>query len=136
MFGAVKKEMKTKKFDVAILSAAPADYTIQPSKTKIKSDKSSLIIKLHRAPKIIDNIKKIQNDIFLVGFKAETNVSRQQLINAAMKKLCESNSDIIIANDIGTKYQKNPQMNQVLVVDKSGKVIDSGKNTKLGISKF
>lgn len=136
MFDVVKREMKSKKFDVAILSAAPADYTTQPSKTKIKSDKPSLIIKLQRAPKIIDNIKKIQKDIFLVGFKAETNVSRQQLIDSAKKKLRESNSDIIIANDIGTKYQKNPQMNQVLVVDKSGKVIDSGKSTKLGISKF
>lgn len=136
MFGMVKKEMKARKFDVAILSAAPADYTTKPSKTKIKSDKPSLVIKLERAPKIIDSIKKIQKDIFLVGFKAETNVSRKQLIESAKKKLHESSSDIIIANDIGEKYQKNRELNQVLIVDKTGKITDSGRKTKLGISKF
>lgn len=136
MFDAVKKEMKSKKYDIAILSAAPADYTTTPSKTKIKSDKASLTVKLQRAPKIIDSIKKMQKDIFLVGFKAETNVSRNQLVESAKKKLKESSSDIIIANDIGTKYQKNRELNQVLIVDKFGKVTDSGKNTKLGISKF
>lgn len=136
MFDAVKKEMKSKKFDIAILSAAPADYTTTPAKSKIKSNKPSLTIKLHRAPKIIDNIKKLQKDIFLVGFKAETNISRQQLIQLARQKMQESNSDMIIANDIGVKYQKNREQNQVYVMDRSGKIRDSGRKNKLEISKF
>jgi phosphopantothenoylcysteine decarboxylase / phosphopantothenate---cysteine ligase len=136
MFDAVKKEMKGKKFDIAILSAAPADYTTTPVKSKIKSNKPSLTIKLHRAPKIIDHIKKLQKDIFLVGFKAETNISRQQLIQLARKKMQESDSDMIIANDIGVKYQKNREQNQVYVIDRSGKITDSGRKNKLEISKF
>lgn len=136
MFDAVKKEMKSKKFDIAILCAAPADYTTTPSKTKIKSDRSSLTIKLQKAPKIIDHIKKIQKNIFLVGFKAETNVSRQKLVESARKKLQTSNSDIIIANDIGIQYQKNRELNQVLIVDRSGAITDSGRKKKNEISKF
>lgn len=136
MFDAVKKELKAKKFHVAILSAAPADYTTTPIKSKIKSDKPSITIKLKKAPKIIDNIKKIQEDIFLVGFKAETNISRQKLIESAKKKLKNSRSDLIIANDIGSKYQKNQQLNQVLIIDKSGKIIDSGRKNKQEISKL
>lgn len=136
MFDAVKKEMKSKKFDIAILCAAPADYTTTPSKTKIKSDRSSLTIKLQKAPKIIDHIKKIQKDVFLVGFKAETNVSRQKLVESARKKLQTSNSDIIIANDIGIQYQKNRELNQVLIVDRSGAITDSGRKKKNEISKF
>ena len=136
MFDAVKKEMKNKKFDIAILSAAPADYTTTPAKSKIKSNKPSLTIKLYRAPKIIDNIKKLQKDIFLVGFKAETNLTRQQLIQSAKKKLKESNSDLIIANDIGVQYQKNRELNHVLIVDKSSKIADSGRKKKNEISKF
>ena len=136
MFGAVKKEMKSKRFDIAILSAAPADYTTTPARSKIKSNKPSLTIKLYRAPKIIDNIKKLQKDIFLVGFKAETNISRQQLIQLARKKMQESNSDMIIANDIGVKYQKNREQNQVYIIDRSGKITDSGRKNKLEISKF
>lgn len=136
MFDAVKKEMKSKRFDIAILSAAPADYTTTPARSKIKSNKPSLTIKLYRAPKIIDNIKKLQKDIFLVGFKAETNISRQQLIQLARKKMQESNSDMIIANDIGVKYQKNREQNQVYIIDRSGKITDSGRKNKLEISKF
>ncbi|MBM3904566.1 MAG: bifunctional phosphopantothenoylcysteine decarboxylase/phosphopantothenate--cysteine ligase CoaBC [Thaumarchaeota archaeon] len=136
MFDAVKKELKSRKFDVAILSAAPADYTTTPAKSKIKSDKASITIKLQRAPKIIDIIKKIQKDIFLVGFKAETNISRKKLIDLAKEKLKKSDSDIIIANDIGIKYQKNPEQNSVIILDKSGKITDSGRKKKEEISKF
>ena len=131
-----EKELKTKKFDIAILSAAPADYTATPVKSKIKSDKPSLTIKLQKAPKIIDGVKKLQKGIFLVGFKAETDISKTKLIASARKKIQESDSDMIIANDIGVKYQKNRELNQVLIVDKSGKVTDSGRKNKSEISKF
>jgi phosphopantothenoylcysteine decarboxylase/phosphopantothenate--cysteine ligase len=137
MCDVVKKQMSIKKFDIVILSAAAADYTIsKPSKSKIKSTKKNIIIKLQRAPKIIEQIKKMQKDVFLVGFKAEANVSKKTLINSAIKKLKEANADIIIANDIGDKYQKNPDINEVFVVDRSGKTISSGRKTKLSISKF
>ncbi|MBI5146928.1 MAG: bifunctional phosphopantothenoylcysteine decarboxylase/phosphopantothenate--cysteine ligase CoaBC [Thaumarchaeota archaeon] len=135
MFDAVKKEMK-KKFDIVVLLAAASDYTTQKAKSKIKSTKKELVIKLHRAPKIIDHIKKIQPDVFLVGFKAETDISKKSLIESARKKLRESNADMIIANDIGYKYQKDPQYNEVLIVDRSGKVISSGRKKKVEISKF
>ncbi|MEX2348694.1 MAG: bifunctional phosphopantothenoylcysteine decarboxylase/phosphopantothenate--cysteine ligase CoaBC, partial [Nitrosopumilaceae archaeon] len=103
MHDAVKKEMK-QKFDIVILAAAVSDYTPEkPSKSKIKSVPNKILIKLKRAPKIIDMIKKIQKDVFLVGFKAETNTSREKLINEARKKLKESKADLIVANDIGLK---------------------------------
>ncbi|HSA97975.1 MAG TPA: phosphopantothenoylcysteine decarboxylase, partial [Candidatus Nitrosotenuis sp.] len=136
MFGVVKKEMKDRKFDIVILSAAAADYTTQKSKSKIKSTNEVLMIKLQKAPKIIDHIKKIQPDVFLVGFKAETDISRKSLIEYARKKLRESNADIIVANDIGAKYQKDPQYNEVFIIDSSRKVISSGRKKKTEISKF
>jgi phosphopantothenoylcysteine decarboxylase/phosphopantothenate--cysteine ligase len=136
MFDTVKKEMRSKKFDIAILSAAPADYTTTPVKSKIKSDKESLVIKLQKAPKIIDNIKKIQKGIFLVGFKAETDISRQKLVELAKKKMKESDSDMMVANDIGVRYQKNRELNEVIILDKSGKTVSSGRKNKGEISKF
>jgi len=135
MFDAVKKEMK-KKYDIVILSAAASDYTTHKAKSKIKSTNRNLIIKLQRAPKIIDHIKKMQPDVFLVGFKAETDISKKSLIESARKKLRESDADMIIANDIGYKYQKDPQYNEILIVDRSGKVISSGRKKKIEISKF
>jgi phosphopantothenoylcysteine decarboxylase/phosphopantothenate--cysteine ligase len=136
MFSAVKKELEQKRFDVAILAAAASDYTTTPSRTKIKSTQKELIIKLRRAPKIIDHVKKIQSDIFLVGFKAEADVSKKVLVASAMKKIRESGADLVIANDVGARYQKNPELNEVLIVDRDGKVVSSGRQKKLKISKF
>jgi len=129
MFDAVKKEMK-KKFDVVILAAAASDYTVENySSSKIKSSQKSLVIKLKQAPKIIDHIKKWQKNVFLVGFKAETNLSKKKLEESARKKLRESKADLIIANDIGIKYQKNPDFNEILLVN-SGKAVSSGWKRK------
>jgi phosphopantothenoylcysteine decarboxylase/phosphopantothenate--cysteine ligase len=133
MFDVVKKELKNK-FDIVIMAAAISDYI--PSKKKIKSSKTNLSISLKKAPKIINEIKKIQKNILLVGFKAETNVTNTQLIKSAKKKLKESSSDIIIANDIGTsRYKKNSQNNQIIIVD-SKKNIISGWMKKEKIAKI
>ena len=121
---AVKLELK-KKFDIVIMAAAVADYvpTIQ-SKNKIKSSKSNMTISLKKAPKIIDQIKKYQKNVLLVGFKAETNLTKNQLIKSAEKKLKESSADMIIANDIGSiRYKKNPQKNQVIIVDSNKNIV-------------
>ncbi|MEX0764566.1 MAG: bifunctional phosphopantothenoylcysteine decarboxylase/phosphopantothenate--cysteine ligase CoaBC, partial [Nitrosopumilaceae archaeon] len=136
MHDAVKKEMK-QKFDIVILAAAVSDYTPEkPSKSKIKSVPNKILIKLKRAPKIIDMIKKIQKDVFLVGFKAETNTSREKLINEARKKLKESKADLIVANDIGLKkYKENLDYNNVIVVD-AKKIIQAGWKKKLEIARF
>ena len=136
MFDAVRKEMK-QKFDIVILAAAVSDYTPERSnKTKIKSIPNKILIRLERSPKIIDIIKKIQKDVFLVGFKAEANTSREKLINEARKKLKESKADLIVANDIGLrKYKEKSDYNNVIVVDMK-KEIQTGWKKKLEIIRF
>lgn len=136
MLNAVKTELK-KKFDIVIMTAAVADYIpTNPSKKKIKSSKDKIEISLKKAPKIIDQIKKLQKNVLLVGFKAETNLTKNQLIKSAQKKLKESSSDMIVANDIGSsRYKKNPQNNQVIIVD-TEKVVMSKWMNKQKIAKF
>ena len=136
MLNAVKTELK-KKFDIVIMTAAVADYIpTNPSKKKIKSSKNEIKISLKKAPKIIDQIKKLQKNVLLVGFKAETNLTKNQLIKSAQKKLKESSSDMIVANDIGSsRYKKNPQNNQVIIVD-TEKVVMSKWMNKQKIAKF
>ena len=132
---AVRVEMK-KRFDIVILAAATSDYVVEnPSKKKIKSDLDKIILKLKRTPKIINEIKKIQKDVFLVGFKAETDVSKKELIDAARKKLKESHADIIVANDIGITYQKDPAKNNVIIVDAQNQSV-SGWKDKEKIARF
>ena len=131
MFDAVKKELQ-KKYDIVIMAAATSDYTPQnPSKSKIKSDKKSLVIRLKKTPKIIDIVKKYQKNTLLVGFKAETNLSKNALIKSAKMKIKETGADMIIANDIGKKYQKNTNYNQIIVVDDKKSIISGWKKKEM-----
>ena len=136
MFLAVKNEMK-KKFDVVIMAAAPADYTPEkPSRAKIKSTQQKINVKLTRVPKIIDHVKKLQKDVFLVGFKALARVSKKKLENEARRKMKECGADLMVANDVGaSRYRKNPENNEVLIVD-SKKVQASGWKKKEKIAKL
>jgi phosphopantothenoylcysteine decarboxylase/phosphopantothenate--cysteine ligase len=136
MADAVKKEMK-KRFDVVIMSAAAADYTPEKQNhRKIKSKNSKVVIKLRKVPKIIEQVKKKQKDVFLVGFKAETNLSKSALVREARKKIAETGADLIIANDIGSqRYKGNPQNNEVILVD-SKKTFSSGWKKKEKIAKL
>ena len=56
-------------------------------------------------------------------------MTKSQLIKSAEKKLKESSADIIIANDIGlTKYKKNPQNNQVIIVNSENNIVSKWMN--------
>ena len=135
MSNAIKKEMK-QKFDIVILAAAASDYTPEePKRTKLDSDLLRISLKLKRVPKMINQIKKIQSDVFLVGFKAEANVSKKDLISKAREKMNQSGCDLVIANDIGTKYKKNPEYNNVIAVN-SKTAIESGWKSKSKVVKF
>jgi len=96
-----------------------------------------MTVKLVRVPKIIDSVKKLQKeDVFLVGFKALARVSKKELENEARRKMKECGADLMVANDVGaTRYRKNPENNEVLIVD-SKKVQASGWKSKEKIAKF
>ena len=135
MFNEVKKQMK-KKFDIIILAAAASDYIPKNQYSKkIKSTRNSLTVELKKAPKIIDHIKKLQKDAFLIGFKAETDISKKELVIRGKQKLRDSKADMIIANDIGKKYFKDTRYNELLIVD-SKTVVTIGRNKKERIAKL
>jgi len=136
MSEALKKEMR-QKWDIVILAAAVSDYTPEkPSKTKLDSDLSRISLKMRKVPKMINDIKKIQKDVFLVGFKAETGISKEQLIKKAREKIVQADCDLVIANDIGTKrYKENSGYNNVISVDLKN-TTESGWKEKSKVAKF
>ena len=79
------------------------------------------------------DIKNIHKGI-LIGFKAEANVSKKELVSRARKKLKESDADLMVANDIGSRYN-NSDYNEVFLVD-SKNVVKTGRKTKAKIVKI
>ncbi|MDD3087192.1 MAG: phosphopantothenoylcysteine decarboxylase [Candidatus Omnitrophica bacterium] len=98
------KELRLKKYDIALHSAAVSDYrpAVVVSK-KINSGLRNLKISLGPTPKIIDIFKKIQPDIFLVGFKFEPHASRPQLLKESQKQIVASGADLVVANTTAAK---------------------------------
>jgi phosphopantothenate-cysteine ligase len=97
----VKKELKTKKYDVVINLAAVSDY--KPKKTytqKIKSGQKGFCIELVPTPKIISLIKRYDPKVFLIQFKLEASKSKRQLIEEAYRDLLKNNSDLVVANNL------------------------------------
>ena len=87
-------------YDIFISSAAVSDFEVVQRKNKKIDSKSSLSIDLKPTLKIIRQIKKVNPNIFLVGFKAEFNITRKELINRAKKQIFDAGTDIVVANDV------------------------------------
>ena len=106
--------------DVFVSAAAVSDFTVEKNSEKQDkiSSKEDLTLYLKKAPKIINIIKEINPNIFLVGFKAEYNVSDEELISLAHKKMESSGADLMIANDVSIKGAGfGSDKNQVIIVD-------------------
>lgn len=104
MDAAVRSEMRRRKFDIVVMAAAAADYTVRsPRASKIKSAAKSLTIRLVRAPKIIDSARAAQPGALLVGFKAEAGVGQGELEKRALSRMRRAGADMMVANLVGTR---------------------------------
>ncbi len=105
-------ELRTKKYDLMIHSAAVSDYLPKTKfKGKIGSCKKFLNLKLTPAPKLINLIKEIDPAITLVGFKYEPNSPKSRLLGLANKLLKNSGADLVVAN---TSTQKGRYLAYIL----------------------
>lgn len=107
--------------DIFISAAAVSDFTpekpFEENPNKISS-KTDYTLKLRPTPKIIENVKKFNPNIFLVGFKAEYDVSEQELIQSALQKMQESQADLMVANDVAVPGSGfGSEENQVYIID-------------------
>ena len=105
-------------FDIFISTAAVSDFEFKKKDDKKIDSSNSLSLNLKPATKIIRQVKKVNPDIFLVGFKAEFNVTKDEIICCARKQIEKAGTDIVIANDISkNECQFGSDNNEVLIVD-------------------
>ncbi len=127
MLEAVKKKLPA---HIAVCAAAVSDFKpLSAKKNKIKKDSEIKEIKIQRNPDILSYLGKNNRykPKLLVGFSAET----ENLIKNSTKKMQEKFCDIIIANDISKKEVGfNSDLNEVIIIEKSGKTQKIKKNSK------
>jgi phosphopantothenate-cysteine ligase len=92
--------LTTQSIDVAFLAMAVSDYEPVPHSGKISSDEDDLIVKCHRAPKVIGFVRDWAPSIYLVGFKLLSRASTADLIHQAESAGRTNRADLTVANDL------------------------------------
>ena len=85
--------------DYCLVPAAISDFAPRPRAGKIPTAKGRLTLELDPTPKVIDAIRK-ESPCTLVAFKAESGVTKKELVARARERLKQSKVDFIVANDL------------------------------------
>ncbi|MDB4157590.1 bifunctional phosphopantothenoylcysteine decarboxylase/phosphopantothenate--cysteine ligase CoaBC [Candidatus Pelagibacter sp.] len=127
MFKATQENLPT---DVAIFSAAVADFKVKDKKNEKMKKQEYLNLELEKNIDILNYVSK-HNSLrpkLVIGFAAETNDIQEN----AQKKLVEKNCDWIIANDVSNNsIGFDSDFNEVSIFYKDKEI----KNEKLSIKK-
>lgn len=97
MLKAVIGEMQ-KGCDLFVSSAAASDFVVEMESRKIKTSEE-LTLKLKAAPKIIKEVRKIYTGK-IIGFKAETGLCEEELLEVAKEKMVADSLSMVVANDV------------------------------------
>ena len=129
----IKDEISNNNYDFFISAAAISDYKpVDLIEGKISSDNvKELNVNMKLTPKILDIARRKDYKLFIIAFKAETNVSRSELIDRAYDRLLKSESDLIVANDVGRDdIGFNSKDNEVYIINKEKHITHIEKHTK------
>ena len=94
--------LKINKIDIAFLAMAASDYAPEPTSGKISSEESTLNLRCHRLPKVIQAVRDWSPDVYLVGFKLLSNAPEAELIRQAREACLTNRADLTVANDLKT----------------------------------
>ena len=122
LFKILKTELK-KPWDVVIHAAAVSDYRPKTvAGTKLSSSQKLLKLELVPTPKVINTVKKINQHVFLVGFKLDPKLSQTNAASKTRYLYKNADCDLVVANRIhGTKYQ-------AYLVTPTGKILGQAAN--------
>lgn len=122
---AVTSEIKANSYDVFISTAAICDFKpTKKAEEKIKSDGGDLIVHLTPTPKVIKTARKLDKNLFIVAFKAESNITKEELIDRAYSRLIETKANLMVANDVGKKQRGFQSVtNEVYIIDTKKSII-------------
>ena len=132
MFTACEEAFDTT--DIAIMSAAVADYTPEKvANEKIKKQSGTPELLLTKTKDILQHIgQRKRTGQFVAGFALETNDEKEN----ALIKLQSKNADCIILNSLRTEGAGfGTDTNKVTIFDRSGAVTEIGLKPKKGIAK-
>lgn len=117
------KELRTKRYDIVIHSAAVSDF--KPAKIirgKIRS-RRAYNLKLVTLPKIIRDIRCLAPEVKLVMFKLEDGISDKALIKKAKQAQNKIGADFVVANRINPYHS--------FIIDRQNNIVSARNKEEL-----
>ncbi|MEJ5292944.1 MAG: bifunctional phosphopantothenoylcysteine decarboxylase/phosphopantothenate--cysteine ligase CoaBC [Candidatus Methanosuratincola sp.] len=97
---AVIKELSSSSYDLLVMAAAPLDFEFDRTYDGKLSSDAPVDLRLVPVPKILAEAKRASPSTFVVGFKAEYGLTKDELVSKALARLSDSGCDMIVANDL------------------------------------
>ncbi|MCQ5337255.1 MAG: bifunctional phosphopantothenoylcysteine decarboxylase/phosphopantothenate--cysteine ligase CoaBC [Candidatus Methanomethylicia archaeon] len=124
MLKTIEELLSKNKYDLFVMAAAPLDFKVENKYEGKISSNNKFSINLSPLPKIINIVREKSENTFIIGFKAEYGLSKEELISRALEKLKEAKADLIVANSLSNPFTGfNSDYNEVYVVNKEGNVV-------------
>ena len=109
---------------IVIAAAAVGDWRpIRESRDKISThDRERLVLELEPTPKIIDAIKSAFPETYLVAFRAQHDLSVEELKEDARRRAAKAGADLIAVNDVSrTGAGFGTDTNEMYLIDRDGR---------------
>lgn len=115
--------------DVFMCAAAISDYTVEGHEGKIASNSEDTSLILLPTRKLISEVREQHPDLCIVGFKAETNVSKDELIKSAKSLKDKCKLQLVVANDVGETGMGTEENRVYIISDTEEDYIEGSKQS-------
>jgi phosphopantothenoylcysteine decarboxylase/phosphopantothenate--cysteine ligase len=123
MYRSIMSKLKNDGYDVFIGAAAPVDFRpSEPKDYKLDSRESPILkLELVSTPKIIEDVRKTSDKLFVVAFKAVYNLSDDEIVEKALEYIKTQGFEIVVANDVSREgIGFGREENEVFVIEEEG----------------
>jgi len=86
--------------DLIVCAMAVSDYQAERNAGKRTSDAPGLVVRLTRAPKVIDTLRDLAPEAVLLGFKLLSGATDDALVEGATQLCDRARCDAVFANDL------------------------------------
>ncbi len=137
MLDAVVNALRNSKQDIAFLTAAASDYgAVDRTMIKTLSGMERWRLELKPLPKIIKLVKKTDPNVYLIGFKAEYDVSDEELVEKATDRMREADMDLVVANDVARENVGfGTDTNEIFIITREGSVTHIPLTSKTDVAR-
>lgn len=86
--------------EIAVMTIAASDYAPVPASGKLASDAARFTLEMARCPKIIEELRALRPELFVVGFKLSSGLEHGEMVERTREWMRRGDYPLAVANDL------------------------------------